>query len=56
MRWGFSSPCIIMRAPHKPLLNEWDNAFQHNETEPFTSRSCVQLAATAEFVPRKYQR
>lgn len=50
MWWGFSSPCVIISVPHKPQLNEQRGAFQGWETEPFTSRSCVHLAATAEFV------
>lgn len=50
MRWGFSSPCVIMSVPHKPQLNEQCGVFQGQETEPFTSCSCVHLAATAEFV------
>lgn len=55
VRWGFSSPCVIVSVPHKPQLNEQGSAFQGRETEPFTSRSCVHLAATAESVPCKYQ-
>lgn len=51
MRWGFSSPYVIMSVPHKPQLNEQGGAFQGRETEPFASRSCVHLAAAAEFVP-----
>lgn len=52
---GLFFPLYNHECSPQTLLNEQDNTFQHDETEPFTSCSCVQLAVTAEFVPRKYQ-
>lgn len=52
---GLFFPHIIMCAPSNPLLNYGDGAFQLDETETSASCSRVQLAAAANFKPRKYQ-